>query len=260
MDDELLYTTIVFGTNNVSPCDSKVIKDEIKKEPLENLDLTTSANRSQHPANRTQLLPLIASVFLGLLSLLLLSAIIYLLLHSRGAQSEMVRRVEDLKRERDALNWTLNVITAMEVFQVKEYCPQKVCKPCQKGWVSFGSSCYLFSNEWKSWSESRDYCRQFQAQLVVIQTQEEQKFIANHTVTYNDNRGYWTGGKWQAGNRGTWDDGSEITTTYWVDRSPTRIGCINSLKRTDLLASWRLVSCFENHRFICESPVLMKAF
>jgi hypothetical protein len=37
----------------------------------------------------------------------------------------MVRRVEDLKRERDALNWTLNVITAMEVFQVKEYCPQK---------------------------------------------------------------------------------------------------------------------------------------
>ncbi|CAL8248332.1 unnamed protein product [Lota lota] len=253
MEDELFYTTVVFKTNKVSPCDSIVIKDEINKEPSGSHDLVTSGNRSQYPA-------LIASVFFGLLSLLLLSAIIYMVLHSRGPYTELERQVEDLKRERDALNWTLNVITAMEIFPVNKYCSKKVCNPCQKGWVFFGSSCYFFSYVWMQWSESQEYCQNSQAQLVIIQKQEEQEFIANRTVIYywNNDRGYWTGGKWQTGSRWTWEDGSELTTTYWVDGSPPSSGCIQSLTKTDQLASWSSTSCYQKNRFICESPALMK--
>lgn len=54
-----------------------------------------------------------------------------------------------------------------------------VCKPCLDGWVLFQSKCYLFTestwySEWKSWEGSRDACRDKEAGLVVIESQEEQ--------------------------------------------------------------------------------------
>lgn len=54
-----------------------------------------------------------------------------------------------------------------------------VCKPCLDGWVLFQSSCYLFSqhqylSHWRTWDESCDYCKMYQAALAVIESQEEQ--------------------------------------------------------------------------------------
>lgn len=51
------------------------------------------------------------------------------------------------------------------------------CKPCLDGWVLFRSNCYLFSSPdhyQKRWQGSRDECRQRKADLVVIESQEEQ--------------------------------------------------------------------------------------
>lgn len=54
-----------------------------------------------------------------------------------------------------------------------------VCKPCLDGWVLFQSNCYLFSKsnyypESMGWQGSRDQCKQKMADLVVIESQEEQ--------------------------------------------------------------------------------------
>lgn len=54
-----------------------------------------------------------------------------------------------------------------------------VCKPCLDGWVLFQLSCYLFVEYqyyyyWKSWEGSRENCRQMKADLVVIESREEQ--------------------------------------------------------------------------------------
>lgn len=54
-----------------------------------------------------------------------------------------------------------------------------VCKPCQDGWLWFQSKCYLFTeykyySEWKSWEESQNACRGLAADLVVIESQDEQ--------------------------------------------------------------------------------------
>ncbi|KAK0155547.1 C-type lectin domain family 4 member M [Merluccius polli] len=232
MEEELHYSTVVFRTNNVSPCE-----------------------------NRSKYLPLIASVCLGILSLILISAVIYLVSHPIP---QMERRVEALTRERDALNWTLNVITGMENFPVKEYCSQKVCRPCQTGWVFFGSSCYFFSTGWKKWQDSQDYCLTVQAQLVVIQTQEEQlihyvpdqEFISSRTLHYyDDTHGYWTGLRLDR-KQWIWVDGSKHPATYWVGGSPSSGECVLTLNRTHL-ASWSSGNCYVKNRWICESQALM---
>lgn len=54
-----------------------------------------------------------------------------------------------------------------------------VCQPCQDGWKRFKSNCYLFdqssySYRWKTWEGSRDKCKEELADLVVIESLEEQ--------------------------------------------------------------------------------------
>ena len=57
--------------------------------------------------------------------------------------------------------------------------PSAECKPCLDSWLLFQSNCYLFTDSdysrwWKTWQGSRDRCRENNADLVVIDSQEEQ--------------------------------------------------------------------------------------
>lgn len=54
-----------------------------------------------------------------------------------------------------------------------------VCKPCQDGWMQFKSNCYLFEESgyyyhWRTWEGSRSKCKEVMADLVVIESLEEQ--------------------------------------------------------------------------------------
>uniref|UniRef100_A0A3B3I449 C-type lectin domain-containing protein n=1 Tax=Oryzias latipes TaxID=8090 RepID=A0A3B3I449_ORYLA len=44
---------------------------------------------------------------------------------------------------------------------------------CPEKWIRFGSSCYFFSGESKTWDEAREFCRARGADLVVINTEGE---------------------------------------------------------------------------------------
>ena len=51
------------------------------------------------------------------------------------------------------------------------------CQPCRKGWILFQEKCYLFylqPSPWKTWGDSRKYCQDAQADLVVIGSLQEQ--------------------------------------------------------------------------------------
>ncbi|KAA0703934.1 C-type lectin domain family 10 member A [Triplophysa tibetana] len=45
------------------------------------------------------------------------------------------------------------------------------------GWIYYRSSIYFFSSEKKSWTESRSYCTQRGADLIIINKKEEQEFV-----------------------------------------------------------------------------------
>ncbi|KAK0131026.1 RNA-directed DNA polymerase from mobile element jockey [Merluccius polli] len=95
--------------------------------------------------------------------------------------------------------------------------------PCEDGWIHNRSSCYVVFDhenklERKTWSEARDACRGRNADLVVINDEEEQALLYNNSYGSTDaSEGYWLGlskpagtGKW------SWVDGTEVTLRYWT--------------------------------------------
>ncbi|XP_061083578.1 CD209 antigen-like [Conger conger] len=70
--------------------------------------------------------------------------------------------------------------------------PPKVtgCKPsCPESWKSFPSKCYLFTQTQKSWSDCRTHCKGQGADLVIINTEDQQNFINQNAVEGE----YWIG-------------------------------------------------------------------
>lgn len=49
-----------------------------------------------------------------------------------------------------------------------------LCHPCPWGWRSFQGNCYFFSNSQLNWHDSVTACEEVEAQLVVIESAEEQ--------------------------------------------------------------------------------------
>ncbi|XP_035601856.1 C-type lectin domain family 4 member F-like isoform X3 [Oncorhynchus keta] len=89
----------------------------------------------------------------------------------------------NLSRERDGLNWTLGVIFQLKNFPVDNYCPYEDANTK----VPFG-------HLWRTWQGSRQHCKNNNADLVDIGSQEEQEFILNNTQAYYDeDHGYWIG-------------------------------------------------------------------
>ncbi|XP_045070730.1 C-type lectin domain family 4 member E-like, partial [Coregonus clupeaformis] len=91
---------------------------------------------------------------------------------------------------------------------------------CFDGWRKFVCSCYFLSTEEKTWEESRQDCLKRGADLVIINSREEQEFV------FNLSNGVWIGltesvteGTWR------WVDGTPLTTPrYWGAGQPDNGG------------------------------------
>ncbi|XP_077426331.1 CD209 antigen-like protein C [Vanacampus margaritifer] len=71
----------------------------------------------------------------------------------------------------------------------KELCPQ--------GWLHFSSSCYYISSQRRSWDSSRQDCLERDADLVIINSRQEQAFLTGFTkaawigMSDRDQEGIW---------------------------------------------------------------------
>ncbi|RXN05163.1 CD209 antigen-like protein [Labeo rohita] len=79
------------------------------------------------------------------------------------------------------------------------------------GWICYQSSLYFMSSEMRNWTESRRYCTEKGADLIIINNKEEQEFVVNISV----GNAVWTGltdidveGSWK------WVDGSTLTSGF----------------------------------------------
>ncbi|XP_029949224.1 CD209 antigen-like [Salarias fasciatus] len=82
-------------------------------------------------------------------------------------------------------------------------------------WVPFRSSLYYISSTERTWQESRDDCLSRGADLMIIDSQEEQDFSRRFSQEV------WIGltdsaqeGTWQ------WVDGTLLNTSYWLPGEP----------------------------------------
>ncbi|XP_051814605.1 CD209 antigen-like protein C [Acanthochromis polyacanthus] len=175
---------------------------------------------------------------LGLLSVFLLVGLIVLGVLYRDSAADLSATKENLTKERDRLQ-TLS----------------KQKKTCPAGWKMFSCSCYLLSNESGSWNKSREDCRSKGADLVVINSAEEQTFLSTFT-----NKPTWIGlndiqteGTWM------WVDGTPLTQSYWSTNQPDNGGGSDQWGEEDCATIrnsentlWNDLPCTSYLQWICE--------
>ncbi|XP_053273865.1 C-type lectin domain family 4 member C isoform X8 [Pleuronectes platessa] len=126
--------------------------------------------------------------------------------------------IKNLTEERDQLKRNLNISGALQGTLGAPGKGTWMSTPYpKKRWVYFRSSFYFISSDTKSWGDSRDDCLQKGADLVIINSKEENEFTRQFT------RSFWIGltdteteGTWK------WVDGTLLSTTtsYWYPGEP----------------------------------------
>ncbi|XP_030643641.1 C-type lectin domain family 4 member F-like [Chanos chanos] len=135
--------------------------------------------------------------------------------------------------------------------------PAAQCKDmyAQQGWFYFSSSLYYLSTEKRSWSESRQDCIKRGADLVIINSEEEQELavkLKNRLTVWIGLTDRDTEGVWK------WVDGTALSTGYWYGGQPNDGGyygnedCVISGHTYQSLRSWNDISCSSRFSWICE--------
>ncbi|XP_045910090.1 CD209 antigen-like protein E isoform X2 [Micropterus dolomieu] len=203
---------------------------------------------------------------LGLLNVFQLAGLIGLAVHSAdlsAIKANLTERLQasvnmssSLTQERDLLNISLVEMTRDL---------NKLQKPsCPVGWRMFSCACYFLSNESGSWEKGREDCKTRGADLVVINSSEEQKFLSNFT---KEEIMAWIGltdrikeGTWM------WINGAPLSLQpfqYWRSGQPDNNGGHRSLGEEDCAHiiyggeenNWNDLSCETDMRWICEKMV-----
>ncbi|KAG5842473.1 C-type lectin domain family 2 member B-like isoform X1 [Anguilla rostrata] len=130
----------------------------------------------------------------------------------------------------------------------------EVPKQCPVGYVQFTSRCYHFSSEKDDWFNSRKLCKRQGADLVVIDTMEEQVFVHSH---YTHSK-YWIGLRNSSEERTwLWVDGSQLDVGYWDDGEPNNLGlnedCVHGYKDLNALKNWNDIKCDNHFNWVCET-------
>uniref|UniRef100_A0A3P8RUE1 C-type lectin domain-containing protein n=1 Tax=Amphiprion percula TaxID=161767 RepID=A0A3P8RUE1_AMPPE len=120
---------------------------------------------------------------------------------------------------------------------------------CPAGWKMFSCTCYLLSQASDSWTNGREDCKRQGADLVVINSAEEQTFLSMFAkkqtwIGLNDIQ---TEGTWM------WVDGTPLTLSYWDTDEPNNGGEEDCAQiRTAHNTLWDDVPCTSSLQWICE--------
>ncbi|KAL2097691.1 hypothetical protein ACEWY4_006898 [Coilia grayii] len=120
-------------------------------------------------------------------------------------------------------------------------------RSCPNEWRQFGSNCYYISASHKNWTESRQECHRMEAELIIINSPEEQEFVKALSARA------WIGLSYN-GKGWIWVDGTQLTTEYWMTGEPNNLleNCTESWPRFSSLETWNDQVCsFETHS-ICK--------
>ncbi|CAM4608277.1 unnamed protein product [Leuciscus chuanchicus] len=111
---------------------------------------------------------------------------------------DLIKHRDQLNKEKNELSKSLRVKGKQNRLKIK-----------LDGWIYYKSSLYFISSENKSWTESRRYCTERGADLIIINNREEQGFVKNISA----NVIVWTGlTDSDVENTWKWVDGSTLTS------------------------------------------------
>ncbi|XP_058476987.1 asialoglycoprotein receptor 1-like [Solea solea] len=193
-------------------------------------------------------------------------------------QQEAAERTRSKMKEVDKM--VADILSAKEAYRALDlYCPvvnqktkERFCKKCHNSWKQFETKCYYFSSRTLDWSSSRAWCRTQGGDLVIINSEQEQRFMFDSGRTLEPSGArLWVGmsdehheGQWH------WVDGSKVTSDvqFWLSRTgvgaepddwnlddPRGEDCGHIDVSEDTLKSWMDGSCQRTYRWICEKNI-----
>ncbi|KAL6100419.1 uncharacterized protein ACO6RY_07572 [Pungitius sinensis] len=225
----------------------EVIYSNVECDKL--VDFTPRTNQTGPRSPRSRPHGAVA-VSLGLLSVLLLAGLVGLGVHLHASGDKL----SSVSAERDQLK---DNFTALSQEKDRLQLLLKHKKTCPEGWRMFSCSCYLLSTRTDSWTNGRKDCRDQGADLVIIDSLEEQKFLSSIVTSHT-----WIGlsdtemeGTWK------WVDGTPLTAAYWADFlgvQPDDFGgnedCVE-IHFWNSERNWNDRDCTYSQKWICEKLV-----
>ncbi|MGH0153470.1 UNVERIFIED_CONTAM: hypothetical protein FKN15_027299, partial [Acipenser sinensis] len=141
---------------------------------------------------------------------------------------------------------------------------------CPEKWVQFNGKCYYFSTDTMNWNSSRTSCVSMGADLVIIESEEEQKFLSEKAKWDS----YWIGltddvteGAW------LWVDGTPLNdkAKFWATRThdkgkepdnykgadPSGEDCAKLQPKSNSNETWFDSSCKKQYKRICETKAMI---
>ncbi|XP_007951896.1 CD209 antigen [Orycteropus afer afer] len=126
-----------------------------------------------------------------------------------------------------------------------------LCRPCPWEWQFFQGNCYFFSRTQQSWQDAASACKNDGTQLVIINSEMEQKFLQFWDIRKNQRT--WTGlsdhhneGSWR------WVDNTPLQLSFWNDGEPNNHGDEDCMELID--EGWNDNKCNVKNFWICEKP------
>ncbi|KAI5758531.1 CD209-like protein [Gulo gulo luscus] len=126
-----------------------------------------------------------------------------------------------------------------------------LCRPCPWKWELFQGNCYFFSQTQNVWKDAISACQNLGAQLVIINSMEEQKFLKSWNT--KNNQRTWIGlsdhhneGSWK------WLDNSPLQLSFWKEGEPNNHGdedCVELYSE-----GWNDNRCSSENFWTCEKP------
>ncbi|XP_077689727.1 killer cell lectin-like receptor subfamily F member 1 [Eretmochelys imbricata] len=124
------------------------------------------------------------------------------------------------------------------------------CKICPPDWLPHGAKCYWFSTESKIWARSLEDCSARSAHMVVIQEQDEMKFLGD---SIQEKYLVWTGLSANAPERNwTWVDGSLLNQTLFPVKGSAEENSCGVIKGSQIQSE----TCSGEYRWICQKDAI----
>ncbi|XP_059400685.1 C-type lectin domain family 10 member A-like [Carassius carassius] len=213
-----------------------------------------------------------------LLCVLLLTAVIVLCVTLTQERQQFITKNENLTNEREQLTLKItnltnereqlilkntNLTNEREQLILKNTNLTNELRICV-GWTCYQSSFYYMSKEKKNWTESRRYCTERGADLIIINNREEKDFIHNmsgNAVFYIGLTDSEVEGRWK------WADGSTLTpgVSFWASGDPNggQVGVEEDCVVTVAVpppewgdrVGWLDVACDKTYQWICEKRI-----
>jgi len=156
-----------------------------------------------------------------------------------------------------SLNETNSYVCACKKIFTGKHCETDTCPP---GFVVHAESCYYVANTSSAptWNSSRRFCQNLTADLAVIKSEDENRFVYDLLRNTVGARYAWIGLHRKADNEFYWLDDRPANRSYqkWNDGEPNDQGDVEDCGHLLVNGKWNDISCSKSIAVaICQWPI-----